>query len=130
MSSMKQQFGERGELNVLLIPVIILALLFIGVGSFAVWAYGSQQDYKNNVDAKIATAVAANTKSVQTQDAKQYAEAAKNPLVVYNGPDAYGSLQVSYPKTWSAYIDTTASNAPVDAYFHPGYVPSTSSKST
>ncbi len=130
MSSMKQHFGEHGDLNVLLIPVIILALLFVGVGSFAVWAYGSQQDYKNNVDAKVAIAVAANTKTVQAQDAKDYAEASKNPLVVYNGPDAYGSLKVSYPKTWSAYVDTTDASRPVDAYFHPGYVPSTDSKLT
>jgi hypothetical protein len=130
MSNMKQHFGEHGELNVLLIPVIILALLFVGAGSFAVWAYGSRQDYKNNVDAKVATAVVANTKTVQSQDAGRYAEAAKNPLVVYNGPDAYGSLQVSYPKTWSAYVDTTNSSRPLDAYFHPGYVPSVDSKLT
>lgn len=130
MSNMKQHFGEHGQLNVLLVPVITLAVLFIGVGSFAVWAYGSQQDYKKNTDAKIAVAVAANTKTIQAQDAAQYAEAAKNPLVVYNGPDAYGSLQVSYPKTWSAYIDTTNSSRPLDAYFHPGYVPAVNSKQT
>lgn len=127
---MKQSLGQRGELNVLLIPVLILALLFVGAGSFAVWAYGSRQDYKNNVDAKVAAAVQANTRTVQAQDAHDYAEASKNPLTVYNGPDAYGSLKVSYPKTWSAYVATTGSSNPVDVYFHPGYVPSTDSKLT
>lgn len=125
-----ERLGEQGELNVLLIPVIILALLFVGVGSFAYWAYTGRQDYKNNVDAKISSAVADNTQTVQTTDAKQYAEAAKNPLVTYVGPDAYGSVKVSYPRTWSAYIDTTDASKPLDAYFHAGYVPSTDSRQT
>jgi hypothetical protein len=46
------------------------------------------------------------------------------------GPDAYGSVKVSYPKTWSAYVDTTNSSQPLDAYFHSGYVPSTESQET
>ena len=130
MSSMKKSLGEQGELNVLLIPVIILAVLFVGAGAFAFWAYGGRQDYKNNVDAKIASAVDANTKSVQADDAAQYAKAAKNPLVTYTGPDAYGSVKIGYPKTWSAYIDTTDSGKPLDAYFHAGYVPSVNSRQT
>lgn len=130
MSSMKKRLGEQGELNVLLVPVIILAVLFVSAGAFGYWAYSGRQDYKNNVDAKIATAVDANTKSVQAKDATQYAEAAKNPLVTYTGPDAYGSVKVSYPKTWSAYVDTTSGSTPLDAYFHAGYVPSTDSRQT
>lgn len=130
MSSMNQPLGQRGEANVLLIPVIVLAVLFVGVGSFAVWAYNGRQDYKNNVDAKISSAVDANTHTVQAKDAAQYAEAAKNPLTTYTGPDAYGSVKISYPKTWSAYVDTTDSGTPLNAYFHAGYVPSTNSRQT
>jgi hypothetical protein len=129
MSSMKRN-SEQGEINVLLIPVILLAILFIGVGGFAFWAYSGRQDYKDNSDAKVAVAVGANTKTVQAQDAKQYAEAAKNPLTVYTGPDAFGSVKVSYPKTWSAYVDTSNNGQPLDAYFHAGYVPSTNSQQT
>lgn len=126
---MKKLSGNsRG--NALLVPVILLALLFIGATVFAVWAFGGRQDYKNSVDAKIASAVAANTQKVQAADAKQYAEAAKNPLKTYTGPDAYGSVKVSYPKTWSLYVDTTDSNTPLDAYFHDDYVPSTQSNQT
>jgi len=124
MSSMKKIQGERGSSNLLLIPVILLAVLFVAAASFAVWAYLGRQDYKNNSDAKVATAVAANKQVVQADDAKQYAEAAKNPLKVYTGPDAYGSVRVSYPKTWSAYVDTTDASTPVNAYFHADYVPS------
>jgi flagellar basal body-associated protein FliL len=72
--------GEQGETNVLLIPVILLAVLFVGAGSFAYWAFSGRQDYKNHSDAKVAAAVQNNTQSVQAQDAKQYAEEAKSPL--------------------------------------------------
>jgi flagellar basal body-associated protein FliL len=80
---MKRITGEQGEMNVLLIPVILLAVLLISAGGFAFWAYGSRENYKTNADALIATAVSANTKQVQTQDATQYAQAAKSPLTVY-----------------------------------------------
>jgi hypothetical protein len=130
MSSMKKNMGAYGGMNVLLIPVILLALFFIAAGSFAFWAYGSRANYKNNADQIVATAVAANTKSVQATDAQQYAQESKNPLTVYTGPDSYGSVRVSYPKTWSAYVDTTNTSTPLDAYFHEGYTPSTDSQQT
>ena len=130
MSSMKRIMGEQGEINVLLIPVVLLTILLIGVGVFAFWAYGGRQKYKDNAEALVSAAVTANTKQVQAQDAAQYAQAAKSPLTVYTGPDAYGSVKISYPKTWSAYIDTTNSATPLDAYFHDGYVPSTQSGQT
>jgi len=128
---MKKLQGERGELNALLLSVILLAVLFIGAASFAVWAFGGRQDYKNNSDAKVADAVAANKQVVQAADAKQYAEAAKNPLKTYAGPEAYGSIRVQYPKTWSAYVSTSASGSqPLDAYFHTDYVPAVSLRQT
>lgn len=130
MSSMKTYPDQRGELNVLLIPLVLLILLCIGAGTFAFWAFGERQDYKNNSDQKVATAVAVNTKTVQASDAKDFAEKAKNPLTVYMGPDAYGSVKVSYPKTWSVYVDTTNSSTPLDAYFHQAYVPAIDSKET
>ncbi len=130
MSVMKtlKTLGERGELNALLLPFIILAILFCGVVGFGAWAFSSRQNYKDHTDAMIATAVAANKNVVQAADAKQYAEAAKSPLRTYIGPVAYGSVHISYPRTWSAYVDTTDSNNPLNAYFHTGYVPSVNSQ--
>ena len=122
---MKLHSDERGELNILLIPVILLSLLFIGAAVFAVWAYGGRQDYKNNVSDKVATAVASNTKAIQAADATKYAEAAKEPLKTYVGPEAYGSAHISFPKTWSAYVVTATNGTnPIDAYFAPDVVPS------
>jgi hypothetical protein len=125
---MKLRSNEQGTVNVLMVPVIALAILFIAAGSFAAWAFSSRQDYKSHSDAKAAVAVAANKTVVQAADAKQYAEAAKNPLKSYVGPEAYGSVKVQYPKNWSAYIDTSSTSTPVDAYFHNDYVPSTQDK--
>lgn len=123
ISNMKYAHDERGSVNGLLISVILLAVLFVGAGSFAAWAFASRQDYKNNSDAKAAAAVAANKTKVQAADALQYAEAAKNPLKTYIGSDAYGGVHVSYPKTWGAYVDTSDGNTPLNAYFHSDYVP-------
>lgn len=129
MSNMKNKQAEQGNINVLLVPVILLAVLFVGAASFAVWAFGGRQDYKNNSDAKVAEAVEANTKSVQTEDAKHFAEEAKKPLRAYDGPEAYGSLHVMYPKTWSVYVDARSGGSqPLNAYFHSDYVPSTEMK--
>ena len=127
MSSMKQLDTERGSVAVIA-SISLLAVLLLGAIGFGVWAYMGRQDYKDNVDAKIATAVTANTKSVQATDAAKYAEEAKNPLKTYTGPAEYGSIQVKYPKTWSGYVDTATSSYPVNGYFQPDVVPSITSK--
>lgn len=121
--------NERGSINALIIPLVLFILLFIGALVFGVWAFGSRQDYKNNVDSKVGVAVAVAKKATQAADATIYAEAAKQPLRVYVGPEAYGSVHISYPKTWSAYADTTDENTPLDAYFAPGAVPGVSDQS-
>ena len=108
-----------------LIPFVLSVLLLIGVGIFGIWAFSGRQDYKNNSDQKIATAVSAAQKQTAAIDAAQYAEAAKQPLKTYNGPEAYGSIVVNYPKDWSAYVAVTDSGGsqPVDGYFQPDTVP-------
>ncbi len=130
MSSMIRR-NESGSIDPLLIPLVLAVLILIGVGVFATWAYSGRQDYKNNVDVKVATAVAANTKQVQTKDAGDYAEAAKNPLKTYVGPSAYGSVTVQYPKTWSAYVADTSGSSPfINGYFQPNIVPDITNQSS
>lgn len=125
MSSMKHMVDETGSVASL-VAIVLLSVGFVGALGFGVWAFGGRQDYKNNVDAKIKTAVQANTKAVQAQDAKDYAEAAKNPLKTYTGPEAYGSVTLQYPKTWSGYVVASGGGQPLDAYFNPDVVPSVS----
>lgn len=123
MSVMKTGKSQSGEINVLLIPLILVFLLLIGTASFAYWAFAGRLDYKNNSDQKVAAAVSVAKTQTQSADAKSYAEAAKKPLQTYVGPEAYGSVHISYPKTWSAYVDTSTSSTPLNGYFYPAVVP-------
>lgn len=123
MSSMKHMGDERGNSTALIISLAMVSLLFVGVSGFGVWAYIGRQDYINNVDSKIAAAVQDNTKTIQAKDAVDYAQAAKQPLKTYVGPEAYGSVHISYPKTWSTYV-VTESSLPLDMYSQPDVVPS------
>jgi hypothetical protein len=127
---MNRVWDERGQLNVLLIPVILLTLLLIGAGTLAVWAFNERQVYKDHSDKKVAIAVEANTTTVQAKDASDFAEQAKQPLKTYVGPEAYGSVHISYPKTWSAYVDTTGTATGLNGYFAPDVVPSISAPSS
>lgn len=106
--------------------IVMLVVLLLGAGFFGFWAYSGRQDYKNNVDAKIATAVTAAKQQQTTVDNANFAEQSKQPLRPYNGPEAYGSLVVNFPKNWSAYVDDSGNGASlVDGYFAPGTVPAT-----
>lgn len=129
MSSMKHFGDERGSSTALIVSLIMVSLLFAGAAGFGIWAFMGRQDYKNNVDSKIASAVQSNTKTVQAKDAADYAEAAKQPLKTYIGPEAYGSVHISYPKTWSSYV-VTESSLPLDMYSQPDVVPSISAQTS
>lgn len=117
--------NQDGAVNALLLSLIIAIVAFIGALGFGFWAFAGMQDYKNNTDDKIAVAVAEAKRVEAANKDKQYAEAAKNPLTTYNGPDQYGSLNVQYPKTWSAYVDASGNGSyPLNGYFNPNVVPS------
>ncbi len=120
--------AQNGALNLLAIPLILVTLALFGIAAFAYSAYNQAQDYKNNVDQKIAVAVTAAEQQVSDQKDKVFAEKEKSPFVEYDGPAEYGSLKILYPRTWSAYVDATAgqSSRPINGYFSPGQVPSIS----
>lgn len=119
--------AQRGSLNALLLPLIGVSLLFVLSIVFGVWVYGQMSDYKNNSDSKSADAVSLAVKKEDAKKLVEFTEASKNPLKTYNGPSAYGSVQVQYPKTWSAYVieQNTDSNS-IDGYFNPNFVPAVS----
>lgn len=122
--SMKKH-NQDGAVNVLLLPLILASLFLLGALGFGFWAFGERQDYKDNVDQKIAVAVVDAKKQEAVVKDKQYAEAAKLPFKTYNGPEQYGSIALQYPKTWSAYVavsDGRGSTA-LDGYFNPDVVP-------
>ena len=117
--------NQDGAVNGVVVSLILTVLLLFGAIGFGAWAYTSQQDYKNNSDEKAAVAADEARKAESIKKDKLFAEEIKNPLKTYRGPEAYGSLSVSFPKTWSGYVDDTGRNSGlVDGYFAPGTVPS------
>lgn len=113
---------ERG-MNTLLVPLIVTIVLFLAMAGFGLWAYMSRQDYKNNTDEKIQTAVEVAVKEAETQKDNEFAEKEKQPLATYQGSASLGSIVVKYPKTWSAYVDEASRGGSLDGYFHPNTVP-------
>jgi hypothetical protein len=124
MSDMKS-LDQRGTLNVLVVPLVLVIVFFLAAAGFAYWAFSSREDYKNNSDAKVAAGVTVAEKRTEAADAKKFAEQEKNPLKTYVGPSAFGAITIQYPKTWSAYIEEGNDNSaiPVNGYFHPDFVP-------
>lgn len=113
--------GSR-SLHSVLVTAILVVLLIAAV-VFGFWAYSGRQDYKNNTNQKIAAAVAASDKQLTTQLQAQFAQQAKSPYKVFQGSPTYGGITFDYPKTWSAYVDTTQQNEPINAYFFPNEIP-------
>lgn len=107
-----------------IISIVLLTLLLIVALGFGYWAFSERNDYKNNVDAKIATAKGEQKKQTTDELNKVHAEQDKSPVKTYVGPASYGSIKFNYPKTYSGYVTGDNSSTPLDAYFHPDTVPS------
>lgn len=117
--------GQAGQIGIMPLALVLAVLLLLAAIAFGVWAYMGRQDYKHNVDAKIAQAVTIAKQQEATAKDAAFAQAEKLPLTTYTGPSAYGSITVSYPRTWSGYVASSSNGGvPLDVYFYPGVVPS------
>lgn len=121
--------NEQGAVDWWMVATIGLIVLFLAAGSLAIWAFINYNDQKNNVDSKIAVAVAEAKKIQADEDEAKFIERDKEPNRDFVGPDDYGRLTFSYPKTWSVYVgnDSTSSGA-YQAYLNPVTVPPVSDK--
>lgn len=115
-------------MNLLAIPLVLVTLLLFGIAAVAYMYYGEAQDYKNNVDQKVAVAVDKAEIEISEKQEKAFAEKEKSPYERYDGPASFGALRILYPKSWSAYVSEPRSRGtrPVDGYFAPKVVPSVS----
>lgn len=119
-----QQSRETGAVHPLLVSSIILGLLTVVFAGFSFWAFTNYVDQKDNVDAKIETAVTAAKKEQSVADEKLYLEREKQPFVQFTGPDDLGHVTFSYPKTWSMYVAKNGSTGDgYEAYLNPLSVP-------
>lgn len=107
-----------------IITIVVLVVLLVSTIGFAIWAYASMVDYKNNSDQKAANAVAIAVQKEDSKKDKEFLEKEKFPLKAYLGPETYGSINLQYPKTWSAFVTISDKTAmPIDGYFYPNVVP-------
>lgn len=119
-----KRIDQRGVVDAWALAFFSLLILFFGAVIFGFWAFSGMQDYKNNVDPKIAAAVAQAQEETSVKKDQEFVEKEKEPLKTYKGPSAYGSLSIKYPKTWSAYVDESGKGAqPIDGSFNPGFIP-------
>lgn len=108
----------------LIIALVLFVLLFLGASGFGVWAFGERSTFKNDTDKIVAKEVQLAEQRVSTTKDAEFAEAAKRPTKSYKGPATFGSLELEYPRTWSAFItESTQSGTPVNGYLHPDFVP-------
>lgn len=120
---------ENGGVSASLVTIIALGVLFLAAGSVAIWAYVNYNEQKTNVDGKIKLAVAEAEKETADKEAAKFAEREKEPNRQFVGPDDYGRLTFSYPKTWSVYVakDVTE-GGDYEAYLNPVTVPPVNAK--
>lgn len=117
----RDQRGAGSLWVVLAVVFIILALAAIGFGA---WSYVNYLDQKDNVDTKVEAAVATAKKEQADVDEAKFLEREKEPNRTFAGPEDYGLLSFSYPKTWSVYIGNDISRGgDFEAYLNPGSVP-------
>jgi hypothetical protein len=126
-----RKLNQNGAVSGLAISLVLSVILLVSAISFGAWAFSSRQDYKDNVDEKVQTAVvAAKQQESKAKDA-EFVEAEKSPVRTYNGPEAFGSISIKFPKSWSAYVNDSGDSSPlVDGYFYPNVVPAITSHST
>lgn len=124
--------NQDGAANPWIISLVLSVVLLIGAIGFGGWAYTERQHYKDDTDAIVAGEVKKAKAQESAAKDRQFAEEAKKPLKIYNGPEALGSLQISYPKTWSGYVDLASNKGSslLSAYFSPDVVPSAEDKNS
>lgn len=119
-----KRLNQSGLVDVWLIAFIVVLLLFLSSLGFGLWAYTQGQDYKVVEDKEITEAVTLANEELSAKKDLEFQEKEKQPLRVYNGPAQFGSLVISYPKTWSVYVDEKGvGNIPLSGAMQPNFVP-------
>lgn len=121
--NLEKRTRESGAANIWLILSIGFAVTTVGLGIAFGWALMNYFDQKDNVDTKVSTAVTSAIKTQADKDAAIFEAEDKKPNRQFAGPEDFGALSFSYPKTWSTYVDKDASTGTFQAYLNPVSVP-------
>lgn len=131
MKLKKMTTYNKGAVDGWMISTIGLIILVLGSGSLAIWAYMNYNEAKTDIDGKIALAEAEAKKEQAEEDEAKFAEREKEPRREFIGPDDYGRLSFTYPKTWSVYVAKDAQKGgDYEAFLHPVQVPSLENQAT
>lgn len=115
---------ERGEISAAQVTIVGLVILVLGLGSFGIWSFVNYTDARDDVDSKIAVAVAEAKKEEAEKQTQYFAEREKEPNRTFTGPENYCSVSFDYPKTWSAFESKSVVNGgDYEAYLHPYLIP-------
>ena len=106
-----------------MILAIIGGLVSITFIALFIWMYSKWSTAQEDVDAQINAAVVTAVDEKAEELENQFIEREKSPYSTFAGPIDYGELAFEYPKTWSVYESSDASNGgDYVAYFNPGKV--------
>lgn len=109
-----------------LIQNSVIAVLGILMIMFAVLFFMKDSEYKKlnkDIDATVASEVADLADARLTELEQEFDERDKKPYSTFVGPEDYGRLQFSYPRTYSMYVVSDATDGKdYQAYFHPNQV--------
>lgn len=117
-----QKLDQRGIMNPLTIPLILAMLIVIGLSVTAVMYYTKYIEQRDANKPIIAAAVAEAEASQKEQLEKEFTEREKVPTKNYTSPQQLGSVKLSFPKTWSSYVENARSGT-LEFYAHPNFVP-------
>lgn len=127
--TLQKSASQSGFIDKQIIVIVCLSIFAALVLAFGVWSFVNYNNQKTNVNGKIDQAVAAAKKDQADSDAAKFLAQEKQPNREFVGPDDYGRLTFSYPKTWSVYVnkDLTTQGGTYEAYLNPVSVPAVSS---
>ncbi len=119
---------EQGATNLMLVLAIVFGVVAVGLIALSIYLFIQYSGQKSDVDSKISVAVADAKRTQAETDESKFAEREKEPNRQFVGPDDYGRLTFSYPKTWSVYVATDITKGGTYlAYLNPITVPPVSS---
>ena len=118
-----RKLDQAGMMNPLTIPLVLAVIVLLVSSAMAVVFYTKFVEQRDNNQPIIDAAVASAEETQKEKLENDFTEREKVPTKNYTGPAELGSVKLSFPKTWSSYVNTKKAGG-MDYYGHPNYVPS------
>lgn len=122
-----KQLDQIGAMNPLIIPLVLSGILAIAFAGATAKFYSDFVDQRDNNEPKIEAAVDVALAEQKDELEIEFNEREKQPYKTITGPAEFGSVRLTFPKTWSSYV-TRKGSVDYDFYSHPNFVPATGVK--